>query len=46
MTAHHIDEERITFGSPDGNHVADDPDAYANEPKAQTQADCAGERAV
>ena len=46
VSAYDLDEVRIALGGPDGGHVADEPKEEARDPKAQTDAECSGERAV
>ena len=46
VSAHDLDEVRIALGGPDGGHVADEPKQEARDPKAQTDAERGGERAV
>ena len=46
VTAHHVDEERIALGCPHRCDVADGPNGDANQPEAQPETDCPGQRAV
>src|SRR6266852_7945613 len=46
MTAHHVDELRISLGGPDGAGMADQPKQKTRDPEPQPQAKGCGERAV
>ncbi len=46
VAAHHVDEQRIAFGRPDGQAMTDQPEQEAGDPQAQAETDCGGQRAV
>src|ERR1700744_152718 len=46
MPADDLDEVRVALGSPDGGHVADEPDQEPREPEAKADAERGRERAV
>src|SRR5271165_2628480 len=46
VPTHHVDEGRVALGGPDRGEMADEPNCGADDPKAQPQTHCSGERAV
>jgi hypothetical protein len=46
MPAHDIDEHRVALGRPDGGEVPNYPKAQADQPEAQAETECRGQRAV
>jgi PAS domain S-box-containing protein len=46
VSANNLDKVRIALGRPNGSHMADKPKQEARDPKAQTDAERGGERAV
>src|SRR5713226_4883247 len=46
MAAHHVDEQRIALGSPDGGGLTENPEQETGDPQPQAETKGCGERAV
>jgi hypothetical protein len=44
MAAHHVDEQRIALGSPDGSGLTENPKQETGEPQPQAETKSCGKR--